>query len=233
MNKDQFIFECNKLGILINDNIYEKLELYKDLLIEWNNKFNLTTIVLDEDIYLKHFYDSICLVKATDLNNKKLLDFGTGAGFPGMVIAILFNNSNITLLESNNKKVSFLEHVKKELELKNVNIICDRVENYAKNNREKFDIVTCRAVSNLNIIMELSTALLKINGLFLPLKSNVEEELNKAERNIDKLSYKLIDKIEYKLPKEQSNRTILVFKKYKKTDEKYPRNYNIIKKSYN
>ena len=233
MNKDQFIFECNKLGILINDNIYEKLELYKDLLIEWNNKFNLTTIVLDEDIYLKHFYDSICLVKATDLNNKKLLDFGTGAGFPGMVIAILFSNSNITLLESNNKKVSFLEHVKKELELKNVNIICDRVENYAKNNREKFDIVTCRAVSNLNIIMELSTALLKINGLFLPLKSNVEEELNKAERNIDKLSYKLIDKIEYKLPKEQSNRTILVFKKYKKTDEKYPRNYNIIKKSYN
>ena len=233
MNKDQFIIECNKLGILINDNIYEKLELYKDLLIEWNNKFNLTTIVLDEDIYLKHFYDSICLVKATDLNNKKLLDFGTGAGFPGMVIAILFSNSNITLLESNNKKVIFLEHVKKELELKNVNIICDRVENYAKNNREKFDIVTCRAVSNLNIIMELSTALLKINGLFLPLKSNVEEELNKAERNIDKLSYKLIDKIEYKLPKEQSNRTILVFKKYKKTDEKYPRNYNIIKKSYN
>ena len=148
-----------------------------------------------------------------------------------MVIAIVFKNSNVTLLESNNKKVIFLEEIKNKLLLDNVNIVCERAEIYGRKNREVYDIVTCRAVSNLNIILELSTSLLKINGLFIPLKSNVNEELEKAKNNINKLSYELIDNIEYKLPYENSIRTILVFKKYKSTDEKYPRNYNIIKKS--
>ena len=125
----------------------------------------------------------------------------------------------------------FLEEIKNKLLLDNVNIVCERAEIYGRKNREVYDIVTCRAVSNLNIILELSTSLLKINGLFIPLKSNVNEELEKAKNNINKLSYELIDNIEYKLPYENSIRTILVFKKYKSTDEKYPRNYNIIKKS--
>ncbi len=230
MTKEDFVKYCGLLGININDEILFKLNKYKDLLIEWNNKFNLTSIINEEDIYLKHFYDSLCLVKSCDLNNKKILDFGTGAGFPGMVIAIVFNESNITLLESNNKKVTFLNEVVKELNLNNVKVICERAEDYGKKVREEYDVVTCRAVSNLNIILELSVSLLKVNGLFVPMKSNVEDELKSSISKQKLLGYDLVDKIEYVLPIENSNRTILVFKKNKKTDSKYPRNYNIIKK---
>lgn len=230
MTKGEFIIECNKIGIEINDKILDKLELYKDLLIEWNNKFNLTTITLDKDIYLKHFYDSIYLLTSSDFHNKKILDFGTGAGFPGMVLAILLNDSNITLMESNGKKVTFLNEVKNILKLKNVEIICARAEDYGKKNREIFDIVTCRAVSNLNIILELSSSMLKVGGLFIPMKSSINEELESAKDNISKLSYNLIDRKEYYLPIENSIRIILIFKKINKTDMKYPRNYNIIKK---
>lgn len=231
MNKEEFINECKKINIIIDEDIFEKLYNYKDLLIEWNKKFNLTTIVNEKDIFLKHFFDSIMITKYAELNNKKICDFGTGAGFPGMVIAILFSKSSVTLLESNKKKTIFLEEVKNNLKLNNVNIINERAEIYGKTNRELFDIVTCRAVSNLNIILELSISLLKINGLFIPLKASVDEELNESKEKMNKLGYKLIKKNEYILPIEQSKRTILIFEKIKKTDLKYPRNYNLIKKN--
>ena len=230
MNKEEFIYECKKINIIIDDKIIDKLEKYIKLLIIWNEKFNLTTIIEEKDIFLKHFYDSLCLAKAVDLNDKKICDFGTGAGFPGMVIAIVFNNSNITLIESNSKKVMFLNEVKKELKLKNVEIVNDRTENYARKNREIYDIVTCRAVSALSIILELSVAILKVNGLFVPLKANVEEELLKSKEIINRLNYKLEEKKEYSLPYENAKRTILVFRKKRETDIKYPREYNIIKK---
>ncbi len=99
MNKNEFVLECKKIGINISSNILNKLDLYFHELVSWNNKFNLTTIINEEDVYLKHFYDSLCLVKVTNLNNKNICDFGTGAGFPGMVIAIVFDKSNITLIE--------------------------------------------------------------------------------------------------------------------------------------
>ncbi|MGM9878291.1 MAG: 16S rRNA (guanine(527)-N(7))-methyltransferase RsmG [Bacilli bacterium] len=232
MKIEEFKIECNKLGIKLTDEQLFNLSVYKNLLQMWNKKFNLTTIISDEEIYLKHFYDSLCLVKCVNLNNQTLLDFGTGAGFPGMVLAIVFNNLNVTLLESNSKKISFLNEVKGKLKLSNVTIVNERVEIYGRKNKEIFDIVTCRAVSNLNIILELSSSLVKINGLFIPMKSNVSKELNDCENNISKLSYELIDTLEYELPKEMSKRTILVFKKIKKTEEKYPRNYNIIVKNY-
>lgn len=230
MNKEEFIYECKKINIIIDDKIIDKLEKYIKLLIIWNEKFNLTTIIEEKDIFLKHFFDSLCLAKAVDLNDKKICDFGTGAGFPGMVIAIVFNNSNITLIESNSKKVMFLNEVKKELKLKNVEIVNDRTENYARMNREIYDIVTCRAVSALSIILELSVAILKVNGLFVPLKANVEEELLKSKEIINRLNYKLEEKKEYSLPYENAKRTILVFRKKRETDIKYPREYNIIKK---
>ena len=230
MNKNEFIKECEKLGININEETLNKLDLYHRELVIWNDKFNLTTILNEEEVYLKHFYDSLCLVKATSLDNKNICDFGVGAGFPGMVLAIIFNNSNFTLIESNGKKVLFLEHIKEILNLKNVIIVNERIEDYGKKNRELFDIVTCRAVSNLKIILELSISLLKINGLFIPLKSNVEEEFKESINKSKLLGYEFINKIEYSLPIENSNRTILVYKKISKTDLKYPRNYNIIKK---
>ena len=231
MNKEEFINEFKKIDKIIDENIYEKLIKYKDLLIEWNEKFNLTTILKTQDIFLKHFFDSLMITKYVELNNKNICDFGTGAGFPGMVIAILFPKSSVTLLESNKKKTIFLEEVKNNLKLNNVNIINERAEIYGKTNRELFDIVTCRAVSNLNIILELSISLLKINGLFIPLKASVDEELNESKEKMNKLGYKLIKKNEYILPIEQSKRTILIFEKIKKTDLKYPRNYNLIKKN--
>ena len=230
MNKEEFKLECSKIGIDITDEIFNKFEMYKDLLIEWNNKFNLTTIIKEEDIYLKHFFDSLYITKFHDFNNKKICDFGTGAGFPGMVLAILFNNSNFTLLESNNKKVLFLNEVKNRLKLDNITIINERAEIYGKTNREIFDIVTCRAVSNLSIILELAISMLKVNGLFIPMKSNIEEEFEKSKKNLNSLGYRFINLEEYYLPIENSKRTILIYEKIKKTDLKYPRNYNIIKK---
>jgi 16S rRNA (guanine527-N7)-methyltransferase len=230
MTKEEFIIECKNIGIDIDDEIISKLDLYKNELIDWNKKFNLTTIIEEKDIYLKHFYDSLCLIKAIDLNNKNICDFGVGAGFPGMVLAIVFNNSSFTLIESNSKKVSFLENIREKLKLNNVNIINTRTEEYGKNNREIFDIVTCRAVSNLKIILELSISMLKINGLFIPMKSNVEDEFNESIEKSKLLGYDFINKIEYKLPIENSNRTLLIYKKITKTNLKYPRNYNIIKR---
>ena len=229
MTKEEFINYCNNIGIIINDEVFNKLDRYKDLLIEWNNKFNLTSIIDEKDIYLKHFYDSLCLIKATDLNNKSICDFGTGAGFPGLVIAIVFN-SNVTLLESNGKKITFLNEVKKELNLENVTIINSRAEDYGKKNRELFDIVTCRAVSNLNIILELSISMLKMNGLFIPMKSNVEDEFKESFNKSILLGYEFVKKIEYELPIENSNRTLLIYEKIKKINIKYPRSYNLIKK---
>ena len=231
MTKDEFIIECKKLGIIINNDIINKLEIYKNELIEWNKKFNLTTILEDKDIYLKHFYDSLCLVKATSLDNKNICDFGTGAGFPGMVLAIIFSNSNITLIESNNKKVLFLEYIKNILNLNNVTIINKRTEDYGKNNREIFDIVTCRAVSSLKIILELSISLLKKDGLFIPLKSNIDNEFNESIEKSKLLGYEFDKKIEYYLPIENLKRTILIYKKIKITDKIYPRNYNLIIKN--
>ena len=230
MNKNEFVEYCKNNNIILNDKQIEQFSLYKDLLIEWNEKFNLTTIIKEEDIYLKHFYDSILLSKYYDLNNKSICDIGTGAGFPGMVISILYPNSKITLIESSQKKVTFLNEVKKQLELNNVEIINTRAEDYGKNNREIYDIVTCRAVSALKVILELSISLLKINGIFIPMKSSVDEELNEAKNKISLLGYEQIKKYDYVLPIENAKRTIIVFKKNKKTDLKYPRNYNIIKK---
>lgn len=233
MNKEYFIKYCKELNIIITDKILIKLEKYKDLLIEWNKKFNLTNIINENDIYLKHFYDSLCLTKSYDLTKKiKLLDFGSGAGFPGMILAIVFDNLNITLLESNGKKVTFLETIKNELKLNNVNIINSRMEEYAKNNIELFDVVTCRAVSNLGIILELSSSLVKINGYFLPLKSNIDEELVKYKNVSKEMSYDLLDIVKYTLPIEDSKRSIPIFKKINKTNKKYPRNYNVIIKTY-
>ena len=179
MIKEEFLSNCKANNIDIDEEKYNKLYLYYELLNEWNNKFNLTNILLEKDVFLLHFYDSLIFSKYIDLDNKSLCDFGTGAGFPGMVLALLNNNLDVTLVESNQKKCTFLKEIKDKLNIKNVKIICERVENYANNNREKFDIVTCRAVTSIPIIIELSTSLIKVGGILAPLKTNCKEEINK------------------------------------------------------
>ena len=233
MNKEEFISYCKELNIEINEELYSKLYNYFELLKEWNNKFNLTTILEEKDVFLLHFYDSLCLTKSLDLSKKQsLLDFGTGAGFPGMVLALVFNNLNVTLIESNQKKCTFLNEIKNKLSINNVEIINDRIENYGIKNREKFDIVTCRAVTSIPIIIELATSTVKVNGYLVPLKTNCIEEVNKYKELNKEFNLKLEQIIEYNLPINNAVRMIPKYIKIKETNSKYPRNYGTILKKY-
>lgn len=233
MNKDIFIEECKKLNIIIDEDIYSKFDIYYNELVDWNKKFNMTNILEKNDVFLLHFYDSLCLSKVFDkTENITLCDFGTGAGFPGMVIAILFNKVNVTLIESNQKKCLFLNHIKEILNLRNVNVVCDRIENYGLKNREKYDFVTCRAVTSIPMIVELSTSIIKVNGKLVPLKTNSIAEIEENYNLYDEIGLKYIDNIEYYLPINNAERSIPIFIKTRKTSDKYPQMYNKLLKKY-
>lgn len=230
MNREEFIDEIKKIGIELENKTLLKLETYYNILKEENSKYNLTRIIEKEDAYLKHFYDSLTITKIASIDGKSICDLGTGAGFPGMVLAICYPNSTLTLIESNGKKCKFLNIVKEKLSLTNVNIIETRVEEYASINREIFDIVTARAVAPLKHLLEYGVPLVKIEGYFIAMKSSVEEEMKNIENYHNKLNIKEEDKIVFTLPKENSLRTLLKYKKMKKTNEKYPRRYSEILK---
>ncbi len=224
MNLDLFIEETKKLGIELTSQQLEKLNQFYELLISWNQKMNLTRIIEKEDVYLKHFYDSLTLSKVIDLKQDlTLCDVGSGAGFPGIVLKICFPNLKITLLDSLQKRVNYLNEIIKELDLKNIEAIHTRAEDYAKQNREKFDIVTARAVANLKILSELCIPMVKVNGLFIAMKANVEEEIENSTEILKKLDSK-IEKIEiFYLPIENSIRNIIMIQKQKPTNNLYPR----------
>lgn len=224
MNLDLFIEETKKLGIELTSQQLEKLNQFYKLLISWNQKMNLTRIIEKEDVYLKHFYDSLTLSKVIDLKQDlTLCDVGSGAGFPGIVLKICFPNLKITLLDSLQKRVNYLNEIIKELDLKNIEAIHTRAEDYAKQNREKFDIVTARAVANLKILSELCIPMVKVNGLFIAMKANIEEEIENSTEILKKLDSK-IEKIEtFYLPLENSIRNIIMIQKQKPTNNLYPR----------
>lgn len=224
MNLDLFIEETKKLGIELTSQQLEKLNQFYELLISWNKKMNLTRITEKEDVYLKHFYDSLTLSKVIDLNQDlTLCDVGSGAGFPGIVLKICFPNLKITLLDSLQKRVNYLNEIIKELDLKNIEAIHTRAEDYAKQNREKFDIVTARAVANLKILSELCIPMVKVNGLFIAMKANIEKEIENSTEILKKLDSK-IEKIEtFYLPIENSIRNIIMIQKQKPTNNLYPR----------
>ena len=230
MNKEQFIKELLKLNIEISDIQLEKLEKYYEILERENKLYNLTAITEKESVFLKHFYDSLTIVKIIGLNNESLCDLGTGAGFPGMVLKIIFPNLKVTLIDATLKKCNFLEKVIKELNLENIKVINARVEEYAKIEREKYDIVTARAVAPLKHLLEYGIPLLKVNGIFVAMKGNINEELDGIENYENKLKIKQNKKINFQLPIESSNRTLISFIKLEKTDIKYPRKYSEIKK---
>ena len=230
MNLEVFKKELEKLNINVNDTQLKQLEDYYNLLIDWNNKINLTAITEKDQVYLKHFYDSLTITKIINLNEiDSLCDIGTGAGFPGMVIKILFPNINVTLVDSLNKRIEFLKIVKERLKLKKLEIYHDRAEEFAHNNIEKFDVVTARAVANLSTLLEYSIPMVKINKYFIPLKSNVDEEIINSKNALEKLNSIIEEKIEFLLPIENSKRTILKIKKVGKTNNRYPRKYKEIK----
>ena len=232
MNKEEFINEVKKLGIEVTQDKLDKLEKYYELLIEWNEKINLTAITNKEEVYLKHFYDSLTLIKSYDFTkNIKVCDIGSGAGFPGLVLKIFFENIDITLVDALNKRINFLNLVIKELDLKNINAIHQRAELFANEHIEEFDVVTSRAVAKLNILNELSIPMVKINGYFIAMKANIEDELNESQNSIKTLNSNLENIISFNLPKENSVRNLVVIKKIGKTDKKYPRNFDKIKKN--
>ncbi len=231
MTENNFVENVKKLGIEINDKQLKQLEKYYELLIEWNEKINLTGITKKEDVYLKHFYDSLTMQKIVNLYNvETLCDVGTGAGFPGLVLKIMFPNLKITLLDALNKRINFLNDVIEKLELKDIETIHSRSEDYALKNREKFDIVTARAVASLPVLMELCVPLVKEQGYFIPLKANITEEKILSKNAISKLYLKEVDEIKFILPVEESNRCLVKYLKEKKTDKKYPRKFSEIKK---
>ena len=231
MKKDRFIEELAQLNIFITDEQLDLLDRYYQLLIEWNNKINLTTIINKEEVYLKHFYDSLTIVKVINLNDiNSICDVGTGAGFPGIVLKILFPKLKVTLIDSLNKRIIFLNEVISKLGLINIIAIHTRVEEYGKSNREKYDLVISRAVASLNILIEYCVPLAKIGGYFIAMKANAEKEIEDSSRALEKLQSKIESSTCFNLPIEQSKRTIIKIKKLMKTNKKFPRKYSEIKK---
>ena len=231
MTKDRFIEEIKLLGIDITDDMMDKFDKYYKLLTEWNEKINLTAITNEDDVYLKHFYDSATLCKIIDLKEDlSLCDVGTGAGFPGIVLKILFPNLKIVLVDALEKRINFLNIVISELGLKDIETVHERSEIYAKNNRERFDIVTARAVANLSTLSEYTVPMVKVGKYFIPMKANIKEELENASHAIKELNLEIEEKLEFNLPIEGSVRNLIKFKKTSKTNAKYPRSFSEMKK---
>ena len=230
MKEIEFIEELEKLNIFLDEEQLLKLDKFYNLLISWNEKINLTRIVSKEDVYLKHFYDSLTLIKVIDLTKElTLCDVGTGAGFPGIVLKIVFPNLQITLIDALQKRINYLNEIINELELDNIIAIHARSEEYARSNYENFDIVTARAVASLKVISELCLPMVKVNGYFVAMKSSVSDEINDANVIIKELKSKIVNINEFTLPYENSLRTLVKIQKNDKTSHKYPRKFAQIK----
>lgn len=231
MNKNDFINELNKIGIILSEYQLNQLDKYYNMLVEYNKNINLTAITEYDQVLLKHFYDSLTITKAIELANQKVCDIGTGAGFPGIVLKIAYPDLEITLVESLTKRCVFLNEVIKELDLKNIKVVNQRAEEFSQNNIEYFDIITSRAVAKLNILLELSIKSLKIGGYYIALKANVDEEMKSISTCLTKLNASLESITTFNLPIDNSLRNIIKIKKDGPTPSLYPRRYNEIKKS--
>ena len=225
MNEDQFIKEVEKLDIFLTEEQLNQLEKFYNLLIEWNDKINLTRIVEREEVYLKHFYDSLTITKVIDLSKeKKLCDVGSGAGFPGIVMKIVFPNLKITLIDSLLKRVKYLNEIIKQLGLENIEAIHTRAEDYARSHREEYDIVVARAVANLKVLSELCIPMVKKYGYFISMKANAKEEIEESKTIIQALGGNIKEVFEFTLPIEESNRSLIKIEKQRITNKIYPRN---------
>ncbi|AUB32159.1 16S rRNA (guanine(527)-N(7))-methyltransferase RsmG [Spiroplasma floricola] len=226
MNWNKF----EELNIVFTEKQKQDLIKYKNILQEQNKIHNLTAITQDQEIIDKHFYDSLIFTKVFNPDGLEILDIGTGAGFPGVVLKIMFPNSKIYLLESNGKKINFLNTVIKELDLKNIWTLKVRAEEYSVENKEKFDVIISRAMAPLNILLEVGVQALKIKGTFICLKSkNIANELNELNGQETKLGLSLQKKQNYEddILGERNN---LFYIKNSSTSIEYPRLYSQIRK---
>lgn len=213
-----------KINIDLEDEEIRKFILYKDLLKEWNEKLNLTAIVDDKEIIIKHFIDSLTIEKYIS-KDYSVIDVGTGAGFPGIPLKIIRNDIKITLLDSLNKRLIFLNEIREKLNLEKVDIIHGRAEDIGKEEkyREKFDVATARAVANLATLAEYCLPFVKVNGYFICMKGNKIEEIKDAEKALKVLGGEIIEVKNFLLPESDIERNIIVIKKIKETPKEFPR----------
>ncbi len=209
MNKNEFIKYLEELNIYPTEEQLIKLDKFYKLLIIWNEKINLTRITEEKDVYLKHFYDSLTITKEIDLSKvDTLCDVGTGAGFPGIVLKIMYPNLKVTLIDSLLKRVNYLNEIIKELELKDIKAIHTRGEDY----KDKFDVVTSRAVANIEKLVTFTMHLVDKDGVFIAMKGNIDNELTiPVEKKLSK-KYKIVKINKFKLPIEESDRSLVVMK---------------------
>lgn len=230
MTESQFIGEMESLGINLTETQINQFNKYYEFLINVNKIINLTTIIEKEDVYLKHFFDCATLVKAVDFNDvNNFCDMGTGAGFPGVVIKILYPHLKVTLIDSLKKRINFLRELVKELDLQNVEIVHSRIEDYSKINREVFDIVSCRALAQLNILLEYGIPMVKVKGFFISMKGNISQEIFLAQKALKILNCQIIKTIKFALQYENGIRNLIIIKKMNITSKKYPRKLKQIK----
>lgn len=234
MKINEFIEKVKGLGLEITNEKLKQLEIYANFLREYNEHTNLTAITDIEDIYLKHFYDSLTLTKVIDLNTcKDLLDFGTGAGFPGMVIKIFFPSLKVTLLDSNNKKIKFLTELKDKIHVDNLELINTRVELLRNERLNYYDVVTARAVTNMPVLTELAMPLVKKDKYFIAMKGSNTEEIKTSKNAISKMHGEIEEINTFLLSEESGMRNIIKIKKIKETTLDELRSYEkIIKKPY-
>ncbi|AKL87108.1 16S rRNA (guanine(527)-N(7))-methyltransferase RsmG [Bacillus atrophaeus] len=227
MNIEEFTSGLAEKGISLSSRQLEQFELYYEMLVEWNEKINLTSITEKKEVYLKHFYDSITAAFYVDFKQvNTICDVGAGAGFPSLPIKICFPHLQVSIVDSLNKRITFLEKLAEALQLEKTSFYHDRAETFGQRQdlRESYDIVTARAVARLSVLSELCLPLVKKNGLFVALKAaSAEEELKAGKKAITTLGGELEQVHSFKLPLEESDRNIIVMRKKKNTPKKYPR----------
>lgn len=215
--------KLNKIDIELKDKKVEKFYEYMNLLLEWNKKINLTAITEPNEVILKHFIDSATIAKYIE-NDMRVVDVGTGAGFPGIPLNIIYNKANYILVDSLNKRINFLNEVINNLQLENINTVHSRIEDFGKNNKEKFDIAMSRAVASLNILLEYLLPLVKVGGICICMKgSNIKEEIENSNKALEVLGGKIEKIEEIILPDSDIVRNIIIVRKINNTPNKYPR----------
>ncbi|MGB6408592.1 MAG: 16S rRNA (guanine(527)-N(7))-methyltransferase RsmG [Planococcus donghaensis] len=234
MNEQQFKDALSEKGIVLTDTQLEQFRIYHKELVEWNDKMNLTAITEQTAVYLKHFYDSITAAFYLDFTKPmNICDVGAGAGFPSIPLKICFPHIEVTIVDSLNKRIQFLQHLSGELGLTKVQFVHSRAEDFGQSShRESYDVVTARAVARLSVLAELCVPLVKKGGVFVAMKAaTASDELDDAEKALQKLGVKLETVHSFLLPIEESERYIQVFKKFKETPKKYPRKAGVPNKS--
>lgn len=221
---EELEIKAKQIEIELTKEQIEKYYNYMNLLLEWNEKINLTAIIEPREIILKHFVDSLTIAKYIK-DDEKLIDVGTGAGFPGIPLSIVKENTDIVLLDSLNKRINFLEEVKENLKLENITTIHGRAEEFGKNKKERetYDIATSRAVAPLNILLEYLLPLVKVGGKAICMKGSNIEEIENAKNALEILGGQIEKIEEITLPNSDIKRNIIIVKKVKNTPSKYPR----------